>query len=156
MPSSEGSSPGVHVPPPLVFAAGLGLGLWASTRIPSPWLPAAVCRVAGWTLIAGALVLVLPAFFGFFRARTTVRPDRPASSLVISGPYRFTRNPMYVSLTLLYAGVATLYQSVWAWLLLPLVVLYIDRRVIRPEERFLESRFGADYVRYCAQVRRWI
>ena len=156
MPSSEGSSPGVHVPPPLVFATGLGLGLWASAWIPSLWLPASVCRVAGWTLIAGALALVLPAFFGFFRARTTVRPDRPASSLVISGPYRFTRNPMYVSLTLLYAGVATLYQSVWAWLLLPLVVLYIDRRVIRAEERFLESRFGADYVRYCAQVRRWI
>jgi protein-S-isoprenylcysteine O-methyltransferase Ste14 len=52
--------------------------------------------------------------------------------------------------------VATLYQSVWAWLLLPLVVLYIDRRVIRLEERFLEHRFGADNVRYCAKVRRWI
>ena len=107
-------------------------------------------------MIAGALALVLPAFFGFFRARTTVRPDRAASSLVTSGPYRITRNPMYVSQTLLYAGVATLYQSVWAWLFLPVVVTYIDRRVIRLEERFLESRFGADYARYCTHVRRWI
>ena len=156
MTSSKDSSPAVHVPPPLVYATGLALGLWMSAWIPSRWLPAAVCRAAGWTLIAGALVLVLPAFFGFFKARTTVRPDRPASSLVTSGPYRFTRNPMYVSLALLYAGVATLYQSVWAWSLLMVVVVYIDRRVIRPEEQYLEHRFGADYARYCAKVRRWM
>jgi protein-S-isoprenylcysteine O-methyltransferase Ste14 len=106
--------------------------------------------------MAAALALVLPAFFGFFRARTTVRLDRPASSLVTSGPYRFTRNPMYVSLSLLYAGVATLYQSVWAWLFLPIVAAYIDRRVICSEEGFLARRFGPDYARYCARVRRWI
>jgi protein-S-isoprenylcysteine O-methyltransferase Ste14 len=124
--------------------------------MPSRWLPDAVCRAVGRILMAGSLVLVLPAFFGFFRARTTIRPDRAASILVTSGPYRFTRNPMYVSLTLLYAGVATLYQSIWAWLFLPVVVAYIDRRVIRPEERYLERRFGADYAHYCAKVRRWI
>ena len=156
MPSSKDSSPAVHVPPPLVYATGLALGLWMSAWIPSRWLPAAVCRAAGWTLMAGSLALVLPAFFGFFRARTTVRPDRPASTLVTGGPYRFTRNPMYVSLALLYAGVATLYQSVWAWSLLVVVVVYIDRRVIRLEEQYLEHRFGADYARYCAKVRRWI
>jgi protein-S-isoprenylcysteine O-methyltransferase Ste14 len=156
MPSSERSSPGVHVPPPLVYAAGLALGLWMSTRMPSPWLPVTVCRASGRVLMAGSLVPALAAFFCFFRARTTVRPDRPASSLVTNGPYRFTRNPMYVSLTLLYAGVATFYQSIWAWLFLPIVVVYIDRRVIRFEEGFLERRFGADYTRYCSQVRRWI
>ena len=97
MPSSPDSSPGYTCPQSLIYAAGLALGLWMSAWMPSRWLPAAVCRAAGWTLIAAALALVLPAFFGFFRARTTVRPDRPASSLVTSGPYRFTRNPMYVS-----------------------------------------------------------
>jgi protein-S-isoprenylcysteine O-methyltransferase Ste14 len=107
-------------------------------------------------LMAGSLVPAFSAFFCFFRARTTVRPDRAASSLVTSGPYRFTRNPMYLSLTLLYAGVATFYQSVWAWLLLPAVLAYLDRRVIRREEIFLERRFGPDYARYCAKVRRWI
>jgi protein-S-isoprenylcysteine O-methyltransferase Ste14 len=156
MPSSQDASPGVHVPPPLVYAAGLALGLWTSAWIPCRWLPAAVCRAAGWTLIAAALALVLPAFVGFFRARTTVRPDRPASSLVTGGPYRVTRNPMYVSLTLLYAGVATLYQAVWALPLLAVVVVYIDRRVIRPEERYLKHRFPAEYTPYCAKVRRWI
>ena len=149
-------SPGVHVPPPLVYAAGLALGLWASAWMPSRWLPLAVARAAGWTLIACSPALVLPAFYRFFRARTTVRPDRAASSLVTSGPYRLTRNPMYVSLTLLYAGVATLYQSVWAWAFLPVVVAYVDQRVIRAEERFLDRRFGADYARYRAKVRRWI
>ncbi len=156
MPFSQDSSPGVHVPPPLVYAAALAIGLWMSAWIPCRWLPAAVCRAAGWTLIAGALALAMPALFGLFWAGTTVRPDRPASSLITSGPYRFTRNPMYVSLTLLYAGVATLYQCAWAVPLLAVVLVYIDRRVIRPEERFLERRFGADYARYCANVRRWI
>ena len=156
MPSSQDPSPGVHVPPPLVYATALALGLWMSAWIPCRWLPAAVCRVAGWTLISGALALVLPAFFGFFRAGTTVRPDRSASSLVTGGPYRLTRNPMYVSTTLLYAGVATLYQAVWALPLLVVVLVYIDRRVIRLEERFLERRFGSDYAQYCAKVRRWI
>jgi protein-S-isoprenylcysteine O-methyltransferase Ste14 len=156
MPSSESSSPGVHVPPPLVYATGLALGLWMSAWIPSRWLPAAVSRAAGWALTAAALGLATPSFYRFFRARTTVLPDRPASSLITSGPYRFTRNPLYVSMTLLYLGVAVLYQCVWALPLLVLVVLYIDRRVIRPEERYLERRFGADYTRYCANVRRWI
>lgn len=156
MPSSQDSSPGVHVPPPLVYATGLALGLWASAWMPSRWLPDAVCRAVGRILMAGSLVPALSAFFCFFRARTTVRPDRAASSLVTSGPYCFTRNPMYVSLTLLYAGLATLYQSVWAWLFLPVVVAYIDRRVIRQEERFLAHRFGPDYAQYCAKVRRWI
>jgi protein-S-isoprenylcysteine O-methyltransferase Ste14 len=156
MPSSPNSSPGVHLPPPLVYAAGLALGLWMSARMPTLWLPAAFCRVAGRVLLACSLVPAFSAFFCFFRARTTVRPDRAASSLVTSGPYCLTRNPMYVSLTLLYAGVATLYQSVWAWLFLPVIMAYIDRRVIRPEERFLERRFGSDYARYCAKVRRWI
>jgi protein-S-isoprenylcysteine O-methyltransferase Ste14 len=156
MPSSQGSSPGVHIPPPLVYAASLALGLWASTSMPSRWLPAAVARAAGLVLMACSLAPTLSAFFCFFRARTTVRPDRAASSLVTNGPYCFTRNPMYLSLTLLYAGVATLFQSAWAWLFLPIVVVYIDRQVIRSEERFLERRFGPDYARYCAKVRRWI
>ena len=156
MPSSEGSSPGVHVPPPLVYAAGLALGLWMSAWIPSHWLPAAVSRAAGWALIAAALALATPSFYRFFRARTTVLPDRPASRLITSGPYRFTRNPLYVSQTLVYLGVAAWYQCVWALPLLVVVVLYIDRRVIRSEEGYLERRFGADYTRYCANVRRWI
>ena len=86
----------------------------------------------------------------------TVRPDRAASALVIAGPYKITRNPMYLGMAFLYLGIAIGGQSVWALLLLPLVLTIVRRRVVGPEEAFLEKRFGADYVRYNATVRRWL
>jgi protein-S-isoprenylcysteine O-methyltransferase Ste14 len=63
---------------------------------------------------------------------------------------------MYVALTLIYLGLAVLWQSLWALLLLPFVLIFIARRVIRREELYLERRFGAEYIHYKVQVRRWI
>jgi protein-S-isoprenylcysteine O-methyltransferase Ste14 len=79
---------------------------------------------------------------------TTVRPDRAASSLVIAGPYKITRNPMHLGLAFVYLGVAVADQSVWALILLPFVLAIIQRRAIEPGEAFLKQRFGADYVSY--------
>jgi protein-S-isoprenylcysteine O-methyltransferase Ste14 len=110
----------------------------------------------GWILVASGLTLATTALILFFRRRTTVRPDRPATALVTSGPYKFTRNPMYVSQVLMYAGLAIMWQSVWALLLLPFVVVYIDRQVIRREESHLERRFGTEYREYRARTRRWL
>jgi protein-S-isoprenylcysteine O-methyltransferase Ste14 len=87
---------------------------------------------------------------------TTVRPDRAASTLVIGGPYNMTRNPMYLGLAFVYLGVAVAGQSVWALILLPVVLAIIQRRAIEPEEAFLEQRFGANYINYAAKVRRWL
>lgn len=156
MPPLESDSPGVRLPPPVVFAAGLALGLCVSAWIPTRWLDPVVSRTLGWLLTGAWFALTAWAFSTFRRAGTTVRPDRPATRLATFGPYSVTRNPMYVSLTLLYAGVAILWQSFWALLLLPVVLIFIDRRVIGREELYLERRFGADYTRYKAQVRRWL
>ncbi len=156
MTSPRDNSPGVEIPPPLIFAAGLGLGYWLTTRVSTQWLPAGLSRTLGWILIACGLTLATSALTLFFRRRTTVRPDRPATALVTSGPYKFTRNPMYVSQVLVYAGLAILWQSAWALVLLPFVVIYIDRRVIRREESHLEQRFGKEYREYRTRIRRWL
>jgi protein-S-isoprenylcysteine O-methyltransferase Ste14 len=110
---------------------------------------AAMCLVF-FTAIVGA------AFMSFRRANTTVIPGRPANALVTSGPYRITRNPMYVSFVLLYIGVTLWLNTWWPALVLPLVILVIDRAVIRNEERYLASAFPNEYAEYRANVRRWL
>ena len=146
----------VKIPPPLTYAVGLGAGLLLSRWIPSRWLPAAICRISGWTLVVAACSLAVPSLALFFRKKTAIRPDRPASTLAVSGPYRLTRNPMYLSLALAYAAIAILNQSIWALVFLLPVLFIINRYVIMPEERYLERRFGAMYVQYKTRVGRWI
>ena len=89
-------------------------------------------------------------------ADTTLHTDKPVSSLVQDGPFRYSRNPGYLPLTMLYAGIAILRNVLWAILLLPLVLYVIQREVIEREERYLERTFGEEYLRYKARVRRWI
>ena len=89
-------------------------------------------------------------------AATTIRIDKPVSSLVQDGPFRYTRNPGYVALTMIYAGIAALRNALWAILLLPLVLYVIERKVIEREERYLERTFGEEYQAYKVRVRRWV
>jgi protein-S-isoprenylcysteine O-methyltransferase Ste14 len=101
-------------------------------------------------------VLAIWGILTFRRHHTAIIPHKPASTIVTDGPYRFTRNPMYVGLALQFAGVSLLLDSWWAIALLPVVVAIIDRSVIAREERYLASAFGADYGAYRLRVRRWI
>jgi protein-S-isoprenylcysteine O-methyltransferase Ste14 len=156
MTPNQADSPGVRVPPPLVFLGGLAIGLALSTWAPTEYLDRAIAHLVGGVLIGMGVLLALSAVYAFFRARTNLRPDRPSSALVRTGPYRFTRNPMYVSLTMVYVGVAVMTQSLWSLLLLPLVVAFIRSKVIAREEAYMERRFGAEYLRYKSEVRRWV
>jgi protein-S-isoprenylcysteine O-methyltransferase Ste14 len=90
------------------------------------------------------------------RSGTTIRPDRASTRLVIAGPYKFTRNPMYVGMAIAYLGVAIADRSLASLLLLPVVLLVIRRAVIANEEAFLERRFGSAYTDYKTKVRRWL
>jgi protein-S-isoprenylcysteine O-methyltransferase Ste14 len=90
------------------------------------------------------------------KAGTPIRTDRPVPRLVTDGPFRYTRNPGYLGLAMLYAGIAVLRNSLWAILFLPLVVYVIQREVIRREERYLERTFGDEYLAFKARVRRWV
>ena len=83
-------------------------------------------------------------------------PYEPTTALVTEGPYCFTRNPLYLGLTLTYGGISALANALWATLLLPFVLVVMRRGVIDREERYLERAFGEEYIRYKARVRRWI
>jgi protein-S-isoprenylcysteine O-methyltransferase Ste14 len=110
----------------------------------------------GWGASAGGLILMFWGMGTFVMARTAVFPNQPARALVRHGPYRFTRNPMYVGLTLLYVGTALIANLVWPFVLLPVVILVMTTMIIRREEAYLRRAFGAEYDGYCAGVRRWV
>ncbi len=149
--------PGVKFPPPLLFAGGLALGYLLNRTWPVAWVPRGIYRFGwGWALIALGLGLGAWGFITFLRARTAILPHHPASRLVYAGPYKFTRNPMYVGLTGVYLGVSTLIDSLWPLLFLPVVLGALYRFVIRREERYLSAEFGTAYDDYRRKVRRWL
>src|SRR4051794_31649304 len=149
-------TPGVVAPPPLIYAGALSAGLLAKTLFPARFLPHAITRVFGWPLLGAGLLLVILGFRALRNAGTNVDPYEPATTLVTEGPYRFTRNPLYLGLTLVYSGITVLANALWAALLLPFVLVVMRRGVIDREEHYLERIFGEEYTRYKARVRRCI
>ncbi len=156
MNDEERDNPGVIAPPPLIFAGALALGLLANRLRPTGFLPRRLGRVAGLATVVGWLSIGLSGFRELRRAGRNVDPREPSTAIVTDGPYRFTRNPLYLSMTLIYAGVASLTNALPAVLLLPAVLAVMRRGVIEREERYLEGKFGAEYLRYKERVRRWI
>jgi protein-S-isoprenylcysteine O-methyltransferase Ste14 len=154
--ADEQDNPGIWVPPPLLYLLALILGLVLDRRAHVPFLSRGVARVLGWPLVGGGIALAAWFVRTMRGADTTIRTDKSVSSLVQDGPFRYSRNPGYVALTMIYAGIAVLRNALWAILLLPLVLYVIQREVIEREERYLERTFGEEYVNYKAQVRRWI
>ena len=149
-------APNVKIIPPLVYLAGIVIGFLANIWMPIKVVPNLVAWAVGGILIFCGAVFTGFALLKFRDVGTTVRPDRAASTLVIADPYKITRNPMYLGLALVYLGIATAGQCVWALILLPVVLIIIQRGAIEPEEAFLEKRFGVDYISYREKVRRWI
>jgi protein-S-isoprenylcysteine O-methyltransferase Ste14 len=149
---------GIRFPPPLIFAGGWAVGYAVQRFAPARlWTePPAVQRIVGWSLVGLGLLLAASAVALFRRAGTTPNPTKPTTALVIRGPYRFTRNPMYLGLSALYAGVTLLVNSLWPLLLLPAVIVLVQTRVIAREEAYLDAKFGDEYRAYKARVRRWI
>jgi protein-S-isoprenylcysteine O-methyltransferase Ste14 len=146
----------IKFPPPLVFVIGLLLGIAASVFVPTPFVSFPGSVGVGWALIALGILLGLAAGRTFRRAGTNVLPGKPSTRLVVAGPYRFSRNPIYVAMALAYVGIAVLMHSLWTVLLLPVVLVVLHRNAIHPEEVYLERLFGADYVHYKNTVRRWL
>ena len=132
----------------------VGLGLqyvW-----PIAVVPDTVRYVGGGGVIAASFVLVGFGLRAFVRARTTVNVYRSASALIVEGPFRFSRNPLYVSLTMFYCGIALALDNVWMLALAVPAVAVMHHGVILREERYLQRLFGAEYERYMASVRRWL
>ena len=147
---------GVRFPPPALYAlAALG-GYFLNRRWPLPVGESGLISGLGWGLTAGFAALAVTSMVNFRRSRTSIVPIRPATALVLEGPYRFTRNPMYVGLAALTAALGLFMDSWWPIALLLPVLVIVRAFVIAPEERYLTRRFGDDYVRYTQRVRRWL
>lgn len=139
----------------LVYLAGVAVQRVLPIAIPSPGL-AWIIRVAGFVFIALGIGVAFSALGIFRKTKTTTVPHETPSTLVTSGPYRFTRNPMYVGLTLVYLGVAGARLEIWPAILLPVLLAYINFVVIPVEEQNLRGVFGDAYQQYGARVGRWL
>ena len=149
--------PGRDRAAPLLFLGTLAVGLaldFGLLRTPTG-RPGALRLGAAAVLAAAAITLAAGALRRFRRAGTAVEPWRPSTALVTGGVYRLTRNPVYLGMAFLYGGLALAADSVLALLLLPPLLALVQTGVVSREERYLERRFGDDYRRYRASVRRW-
>lgn len=152
-------NPGVIAPPPLIYAVPLIIGLMLHALFPIRLvhsLPRMARVVLGSSLNGCALAIATLAFRAMRRAGTNVDPTQPTTALVVEGPFKLTRNPLYLSLALLYSGITILVNTLWAALLLPVILVVMRKGVIDREERYLERKFGEQYIRYKASVHRWI
>lgn len=150
--------PGVYIPPPLIYIAFFFLAVllqkWISLN--SSFLHNTAAKTIGWMAIAAGVSLVLPAVWKFFVSKNTVITMKPASSLQTTGIYRFTRNPMYLGMLLLYCGIGVFKGSWWTFIVMPLLIMTVQLYVIMKEEHYLQRAFGKEYLLYKKKVRRWI
>jgi protein-S-isoprenylcysteine O-methyltransferase Ste14 len=147
--------PGVVEPPPFLFLGTLAAGLLLDRALPLPFVPKAVSRIAGTSSLLKGVVIFTWAFRTMKGAGTNVDVAEPATSLVASGPYAYSRNPIYLGLALVYGGLATLSRAPITLALLAPLLAVMQRGVVEREERYLERKFGASYVAYKSRVRRW-
>jgi protein-S-isoprenylcysteine O-methyltransferase Ste14 len=145
--------PATLLPPPLAYIAVL----WAAWELNKIWpLPFIRLASVGWVLVALGGALMLWAVFTMFSRRTTINPYSSVAQLVQSGPFRFSRNPIYLGDSILYFGVMLIWGMLWPLILYPFVWAAIRFGVIRNEEAHLSAKFGDAYLQYCQRVRRWI
>jgi protein-S-isoprenylcysteine O-methyltransferase Ste14 len=144
--------------PPLIYAGLFLVGYAVRRAVPLRlWGdPPPGARLVAWGLVAAGVLLAASAVVLFRRAGTTPNPTRPTTALVLHGPYRFTRNPMYLGLSLCYLGAALLVNSIWPLILFPALIVLVQGWVIALEEAYLERKFAAEYRAYRARVRRWL
>ena len=147
---------GVTFPPPVMYLLCLLAGFGVDYFAPSPLLPNGVQYIIGGLLIVVGVAVNLAGILQFRKFKTNVRPDKPSSAVLVTGPYRFTRNPLYLGLCLVYAGIAVASDSVWVLALLIPIVLITHFIIIPREERYMERQFGGEYLTYKSRVRRWV
>jgi protein-S-isoprenylcysteine O-methyltransferase Ste14 len=148
--------PGVIARPPLIYGAAFVVVLVCRWVWPMPILGQSVALLLGLALVALAIGCAIWGRRTMKAAGTNIDPTLPATAIVTSGPFRFSRNPLYVALTLLYLGLSMAFNTWWgAVVLVPLLIL-MQRGVVLREERYLEEKFGESYRAYRGRVRRWL
>src|SRR3989304_5249965 len=149
-------NPGVVTRPPLIYLYSILIGLTLQFVWPLKVLPAPLEATVGGSLILVAIVLFTLSVREFLAAGTAIQTHRPTTTILRTGPYRFSRNPVYLSFTLLCIGIGVWVNSAWLLGLLIPTLVVISYGVIAWEERNLGQKFGDEYLRYKASVRAWL
>jgi len=144
------------VRPPLVYLGSIGLGVAIHLFWPVQWLPAPVSLPLGVMLALPAVALFISSVRTLRKAGTPVPGNQPTTAIVRAGPYRFSRNPIYLAFTLFHLGVAAWLNSLGVLLTLFPALALMALVVIPREERYLEARFPSDYLQYKREVARWL
>jgi protein-S-isoprenylcysteine O-methyltransferase Ste14 len=147
----------VIVRPPIAWAFAAVAGLALDRLVPLPFVPTAL--PAGWlggAVFAAAFALAAWAIVTITRAGSNVPTNRPTTTIVVAGPYRFTRNPIYLGMMVGQVGLAIAFDSLWLLVTLVPFALVLRYGVVAREEAYLERKFGDDYRRFHARVRRWV
>jgi protein-S-isoprenylcysteine O-methyltransferase Ste14 len=154
--SKQHDHAGVAFHPPLLLLACLGLGFllrWlAPLSVPTSTVPAMI----GPAIVALAFGIFILAVGTMLRGHASIPTNRPTDAIVTGGPFRFSRNPIYLSMILLQIGVGAWTRSLWFFVLAAISVALLTWGVILREERYLEQKFGDEYFSYKSRVRRWI
>ncbi len=156
MSTDQQDNPGVIARPPLIYLGLLALGFLADFAWPVALVADAVQYPLGIALIVLGVAGVVVSRQQFARAETSIHTSRPTTAIVRDGLYGRSRNPIYIGLSLIYAGIAVAADNIWALALLAPTLLVIRYGVIAREERYLEGKFGEAYLSYKAAVRRWL
>jgi len=147
---------GVAFPPPMLLLVSILAGFLLRWAAPSQFLPTATAQVLGPVLTVVSFGLVAWAIVTFRRGGASVPTSEPTAVIVSGGPFRFSRNPIYLSMVLLLLGLGVWSNSLWFLMLAAVAALLLNYGVIAREERYLARKFGREYEAYCDRVRRWI
>lgn len=147
---------GVLVPPPLLYFGAVALGYWLDGRRALPFVPVGLARPVGVTLVILGVALAIAGAITFRLAGTSPNPLKPSTTVVMHGPYRFTRNPMYLGMTIITLGGAVWVNTLWILALLLPALAVMRWHVIAREEAYLEEKFGDSYRDYKRRVGRWL
>ena len=142
--------------PPLLFGGTLVVGVLLRFLFPTPLLPNQTALLIGAAVVLIGLPILLLAFRQMIRNKTTIHPAGTTTTIVSNGLYAYTRNPMYLALTLLYIGVSIMTNAYWGLLLLVPLLILVQKGIIEREEHYLTQKFGEEYIRYRSRVRRWL
>lgn len=156
-PDSTERGANVHIPPPLVYIGFILLGAllqYAIAPIPFPddtWI-----RIVGVIIVVAGLILIFSALATFRRTGQDPKPWTPSPELIVQGPYRWTRNPMYVGLSCILVGLGLALNNLWFSLLAAVALLVVHFIAVLPEEEYLKKKFGRSYEDYQRNVRRYL
>lgn len=155
---NKNDNPGIKIPPPLLYLAIFLLAILIQKLLPlnKVFFYTATSKIIGIVFIIIGLFFNFPALLQFIKTRNTVVTVKPANSLQTKSIYSVSRNPMYISLLLIYTGLSFLIGNWWNLVLLPFLFLLVQEYVIKREEKYLDRRFGQEYTDYKLKVRRWL